>query len=194
MKKLIITLIILTLVGCSQPQAIEPVPIKQTVNPQVLNEIEIAEPSIPIYDIPMSAELQGYTYELCKYYALPYELVLAVIHTESRFDPNADSGSSKGLMQLNTNTYPALAKELGLEIDPMNSVDNVTAGIYYLAKLRDAWQGYSDEEVFSLMLISYNRGVQGCKDYVRKYGLDNIYVTKVYEYKIKLEQQNIYSQ
>lgn len=152
-------------------------------------------PPKKIYDIPMSGQLQHYTYDLCQSHNLSFELVLGVIHTESRFDPKADSGSSKGLMQLNINTYPALANELNLDhFDPINPVDNITAGVYYLAKLRDTWQGYSDEEVFSLMLISYNRGIQGCKKYVEKYGTENDYVTKVYEYKIMLEQQNIYSQ
>ena len=197
MKKLIITLIILTLVGCSQPQIIEPVPIEQTENLQVLNKIEIIEPSIPIYDIPMSKELQEYTYELCEYYCLPYELVLGVIHAESRFIETANSGSSKGIMQISRGTGNWVSEQVGIrDFDPYDPKQNIAVGVWYLDYLRSYWweQGCLDEDVFSLMLISYNRGIQGCKNYIEKYGLENDYVTKVYEYKIKLEQQNIYSQ
>jgi membrane-bound lytic murein transglycosylase MltF len=196
MKKLIITLIILTLTGCSQPQNIEPVPIEQPANLQVLNEIEIVEPDIPIYDIPMSKELQEYTFELCREYNLSYELVLAVMHTESRFDPNADSGNSKGICQISRGTGDWVSEQAGIrDFDPYNPKHNIAVGIWYLDYLRSYWweQGCLDQDVFSLMLISYNRGIQGCKNYVEKHGLNNDYVTKVYEYKTKLEQQNLCS-
>lgn len=150
----------------------------------------------PIYDIPMSAPLQNIVKNLCKEHSLSFELVLGVIYVESRFNIMADSGCSKGLMQLNVNTYPTLAKELGIEnFNPFYSVHNVTAGIYYLARLRDKWkaEGYTDEEVFSLVLLSYNMGEGGCRKYIKKHGLWSSYIDKVYNFKCKLEQQNICS-
>lgn len=147
--------------------------------------------SFPVYDIPMDYDLQKYTYNLCKEYDLSYELVLGVINTESSFNVRAVNKRSKGLMQLNSDTYPWIAKELGVgNFDPYNAKQNILAGVWYLNYLREYWQdkGYSDEYVFSLMLISYNRGIGGCHKYINKNGFNNIYVNKVYEYKVNLEQ------
>jgi len=193
-RKPIITLIILTLVGCSQPQEIEPVPIEQPVSLQVPNEIEIVEPTIPIYDIPMSKGLQEYTYELCQYYALPYELVLAVMHTESRFIETANSGSSKGIMQISRGTGNWVSEQVGIrDFDPYDPKQNIAVGVWYLDYLRSYWweQGCLDEDVFSLMLISYNMGPTACQNYVKKHGLESRYVDSVYKFKTKLEQGGI---
>lgn len=146
----------------------------------------------PVYDIPMDYELQKHTYQVCQKYNMSYELVLAVINKESSFRVNAVNKNSKGLMQLNSDTYPWIAKELGIDnFDPFNSKHNIRAGVWYLDYIRDYWlaEGYGDEDVFSLMLISYNRGINGCKQYISKYGLDNEYVNDIFDYKIYLEQK-----
>ena len=128
----------------------------------------------------------------CEKYGLSYTLVFGVCMAESSWDTRADSGSSVGVMQLHRGTYPTLAKDLQIEdFDPYDFEDNVQAGVYKLACLRDIWQerGYMDEEVVPLMLISYNRGVRGCERYVEKYGLQNDYAQRVLAYKYVYEQQ-----
>lgn len=167
---------------------------KQTANLRILNieQNPKIEPIIPIYDIPMSPELQEYTYELCEYYCLPYELVLGVIHTESRFIETANSGSSQGIMQISRGTGNWVSEQVGIrDFDPYDPKQNIAVGVWYLDYLRSYWreQGCLNQDVFSLMLISYNRGITGCKNYVEKYGIENGYVTKVFDYKIMLEQQ-----
>lgn len=128
----------------------------------------------------------------CQKYGLDYGLVYGVIQAESNFELKADSGSSKGVMQLNKNTYPHLAEDLGIsDFDVFDFEDNVQAGVYHLNNMRTYWQeeGYCDEEVFVLMLISYNRGIGGCKKYLDQKGIiDDSYVQKVWQYKTAWEQ------
>lgn len=141
-----------------------------------------------------AVEAEGYRMEVigleCEKYGLSQALVYGVIMAESGFDVNADSGSSKGVMQLNKNTYPELVKDLGMaSFDVFDYEDNVAVGVYYLAYLRDYWlgEGYLDEDVVHLMLISYNRGIAGCGGYVADHGLENGYVDRVLGYKWALE-------
>lgn len=193
MKAVIFILIILLTGGCAADNSVKEKTVVETTN--IAQEIVIQEKEeemkFPFYDIPMSYELQEYTFELCQEYDIAYELALGVIYVESRFKPDAKGASSIGLMQLNKNTYPWIAGELEINnFDPYNAKQNIHAGIYYLDYLRGYWidKGYTDESAFSLMLISYNMGVSNCSKYVSKHGLDYGYVDKVYEYKTHLEQ------
>ena len=194
MKKLIfpilLMLLMLLLSGCTEEK------LAQAQEAQTREVVEITAPVepekvYPIYDIAMSAELQKYTYDICEEYRLSYELVLGVIYTESRFIETANSASSQGLMQISRGTGGWVSEEVGIRaFDPFAPRQNIAVGVWYLNYLRDYWtsQGYSDEDTFNLMLISYNRGITGCREYVKKYGLDNEYVEKVYKFKTDLEQ------
>jgi len=65
------------------------------------------------------------------------ELILAVIHHESRFSPCAISSSgAQGLMQLK----PATAWEVGVK-DPFDPVDNIGGGTRYLGYLLRRYRG-----------------------------------------------------
>lgn len=70
-------------------------------------------------------------------------------------------------------------------------IDNIKADIENLVYFRDYWteQGFPDEIVFELMLLSKQRGIEGCKVFMEanhSYDLDP-YVQKVTEYKYYLE-------
>ncbi len=149
----------------------------------------MAEPVI--YDIPLSADQQQLVSETAERYELPYTLCLAVMATESSYDPLAKCGDSAGVMQLNRNTYPALADALEIQdFDVYDFEHNARAGIYKLSLERDYWcsQGYPDEDVFAAMLISYNRGRTGAWRYIEQHGLEADYVNKVAAYKGELER------
>ena len=85
-------------------------------------------------------------------------LVLAVIRTESTFQPDAVSPKGAiGLMQLLPSTAEALAAELGLEWEGEHQLLepdlNIELGTYYLRQLADHYRGDMD-----LALEAYNRG------------------------------------
>ena len=75
-------------------------------------------PAIPIYDIPLSAELQTYTYQRCEAMGLvapgvDYQTVLALMSKESGYTADAVSGTGDyGIMQINTVNHEWLREEL----------------------------------------------------------------------------------
>ncbi len=85
----------------------------------------------------------------CQKYSIDPALVMAVIHTESRFDPQAVSPKGAvGLMQIN----PITIRELGIN-DPFNPQHNIDGGVRYLKGLLDTFAG--DRK---LALAAYNAG------------------------------------
>lgn len=126
-------------------------------------------PEQHIYDIPLSPELQNSVRELADKYELSYELVLAVIMTESsgRADTVGDGGDSIGLMQIQSKWYGELIAETGLSVD--KPAENVELGILIL-------RGFMEENDGSLdkALKQYNSGNPDFPG--------NGYIEKVYEW------------
>jgi len=158
-------------------------------------EIIIEENIMPkIYDIPLEKSLQILLCKECEKYNLSYELCLAIINVETKFDPKEISkdGHDKGLFQLRDNTYPQILKELNLENQNiMNPVINIKCGVWQLNYLQDYWisQGFDDEQVFNLMLNSYHFGITKVKNKPNKFIKNTKYINAVYDYKYKLESE-----
>lgn len=176
------------LIGLALMLAMQPMQVAVDVMPQTV----CAMPDrAVVYDIPLTAEKQQFVQSLAARYDLSFELCLAVMAVESNFDCRASSGSSCGIMQLNSNTYPTLARDLGIEkFDPYDFYHNVQAGIYKLSLERAYWLGEDlmDEDAVQAMLISYNRGRSGAQRYIERHGLHAEYVDKVLSYKGELER------
>lgn len=90
-----------------------------------------------------------------KIYGVPYNLIKAVMRTESDFNPYAVSGKGAiGLMQL----MPETAKDLGVDIH--NPVYNVFGGALYLKRLMGRYNGD-----IKLTLAAYNAGAENVDKY-----------------------------
>ena len=161
-------------------------PVKTTI-PEITLEEE--EEIIPEYDIPLNKDIQKYLYNKCKEYNVPYDLAIAVIKTESNFNPNLvhkNSNGSKdyGLFQINSINHKWLSKELGISdfIDPYQNID---AGVYMLSQLL---KKYNNEHI---VLMSYNMGERATKNLVSR-GIDSSrYSRKVIAIKEELKNINI---
>lgn len=118
-------------------------------------EVRAAEPTY--YDIPLSKDLQLYTYNKCVEYGIPdhYELVLAMMWQESNYTANLISSTDDyGIMQINSCNHDWLVDLLG-PTDFLDASDNINAGVYVISKLLIE---YGDEHK---ALMAYNMGERG---------------------------------
>ena len=116
---------------------------------------------------PLSDEFQEYIYNLCDEYSISYALVISIIWRESMFDPDAQNGHCKGLMQINEPMHKDRMETLGIT-DLYNPYENVRVGIDYLSYL---FNKYQDSHV---VLMAYNGG----ESYAKRLTNENIYSTK----------------
>lgn len=118
-------------------------------------EVRAAEPAY--YDIPLSKELQLYTYTRCVDYGIAdhYELVLAMMWQESNFTPDTISKTNDyGIMQINVCNHEWLMDVLGTT-NFLDVSQNIDAGTYIISKLLIK---YEDEHK---ALMTYNMGERG---------------------------------
>ena len=118
-------------------------------------EVRAAEPTY--YDIPLSKDLQLYTYNKCVEYGVPehYELVLAIMWQESNYTADLISSTDDyGIMQINSCNHSWLVDLLG-PTDFLDASDNINAGVYVISKLLIK---YGDEHK---ALMAYNMGEHG---------------------------------
>ena len=118
-------------------------------------EVRAAEPTY--YDIPLSKDLQLYTYNKCVDYGIPdhYELVLAMMWQESNYTADLVSSTNDyGIMQINSCNHSWLVDLLG-PTDFLDASDNINAGVYVISKLLIK---YGDEHK---ALMAYNMGEHG---------------------------------
>lgn len=102
------------------------------------------------------AALEPIIQEAAALHGVDADLVKAVIQTESRFDPRAQSGvGAKGLMQL----MPRTAKAVGIE-DPFNPRQNIFGGVKYLSQMLERYNGNT-----ALALAAYNAGPGNVRRY-----------------------------
>ncbi len=120
-------------------------------------------------------------------YRIPVNLIRAVMHAESAFDPRAVSAvGASGLMQL----MPETAQEMYVK-DIFEPRDNIEGGVRYLRVLANEFDGDMVK-----MVAGYNAGPEAVKKYngeVPPYAETQAYVRKVlslyFQYKTQSEQQ-----
>lgn len=89
-----------------------------------------------------------------KKHGFDWRLIAAQIYQESHLNPSAKSqAGARGLMQL----LPSTARSLDVN-DVHNPVENIYAGVQYLKKLYDRYDGAGDSDRLMLALAAYNVG------------------------------------
>ena len=125
-------------------------------------------------EIPLSDELQEFTYETAAEYGVNYDLMLAIMQTESQFtNVISDNGEDIGLCQINTINAEWLYQEHGIN-NLLDEKQNIKACAIILNKL----QGQFDTE--SHVVMAYNLGASKAEKYISS-GKITKYTEKVYE-------------
>ena len=115
-----------------------------------------------------------YTHALCQEYDVDYNLVKAIISTESSWNHKAVSKSdARGLMQIKPQT--AFAEFKTPSGDLYDPYVNVTLGVMYLSKLTHKYSMNTLEKV----LTAYSHGPTATKGYSGRYVENNFYVSAV---------------
>lgn len=108
------------------------------------------------FNIPLSYSLQDYLYEVCADEEVPITLILAMIETESSFNPEIISSTDDyGLMQLNKINHEWLNEEFRAA-DMLNPYQNVFCGTKVIASYVRKYDGD-----FNKALMAYNMGDYG---------------------------------
>ena len=163
-------------------QTAEFISVQQNAINERIKALEISEGNYttttdkPLYlrDIPLSDELQQYTYETATEYGVNYDLMLAIMQTESQFtNVISDNGEDIGLCQINTINAEWLYTEHGI-YNLMDERQNIEACAIILDKL----SGQFDDETHVVM--AYNLGASKAEKYISS-GKITEYTEKVYE-------------
>ncbi len=134
-------------------------------------------------DLPV--ELQEFTYYLCEAYYLDFEFVMAVMYTESKFEPDIVSGTNdSGLMQINKCNHEELSAALGIT-DFTEPYQNIRGGLYILRRLFEKYDSPAR------VCMAYNMGEYGASVLWDKGVYETSYsikvLTKAAEYKAASE-------
>lgn len=128
--------------------------------PQIDLRIPSAEGFVYSESIPMSWDLQKYTYDICVKKGLEYELVLALMWRESRFQTdavgvNTNGTKDSGIMQINDVNKQWLLDQHGID-NLMDPIQNIYAGTTMLS-------GFTSKYGVHDGLMAYQYGESGMK-------------------------------
>ena len=133
------------------------------------------------YQVPMDADLQLYTAEMCDLYDVPLELAYAVMQVESGYTASAKSPTGDyGLMQINGINAGWLKEELGVT-DLLDAQQNIQAGCYMLGKYLRKYDGN-----VNCALMTYNLGEAGARKAWSAGTYSTVYTDKVWNAMIGL--------
>ncbi|NCC67562.1 MAG: hypothetical protein EOM14_05120 [Clostridia bacterium] len=139
--------------------------------------------TVRIYGIPLTEELQTFTFYLCEDYGADYEMALALMDRESNYTASAISKTNDyGIMQINKINHKWLTEELGIT-DFLDPEQNIRCGVYMLAELA---KKYDDPH---RVLMAYNMGEKGAREYTAKGNTSSAYSRFIMEQRDKLLQE-----
>ncbi len=173
---------------------VEEVKTEDTFEDEVENVVEEeCKYEEPIYcknfyyipDIPLSEDLQRFTYEMCEEFEIDYSLVLAIMYHESKFDPYAISYCSNGtydsgIMQINSCNLEQLEDQFGIT-DLQNPYENIKAGVSIIS-------GHVKRFGENDGLMAYNMGIGGYKNAVNSGIYSTSYSREILQKKMEYEE------
>ena len=138
----------------------------------------------PLYDVPLSNEVQRYIFNVSDYYGIEPSLIVAIIEKESSYNEAAigDGGESYGLMQVQGRVWSVRMDELGVT-DLLNPYENIAIGVDILAAHLE--QGLGVEWA----LMAYNGGVSYANKMTAE-GKVSKYAQSVLEIKERIKNEN----
>lgn len=148
--------------------------------------------------VKLDEQLQDFIYEHTTQNDIDYEMFMALIKTESNFDPklvyhNTNGTTDHGLVQMNSVNIERLSAKLDLDkVDVYNPYHSVLLGIEELKESREYWEDtYSGEKLDQVMFMSFNMGNYGMKKFIRKYGFTDSRYMKKLKQNLKLMQAQV---
>ena len=110
-------------------------------------------PAIPLYDVPLDAELQLHIIHTAEEKQIDPAIILAMAYKESTYNEKCigDGGNSYGLLQVQPKWHYGRMQKLGCT-DLLDPYQNVTVAVDYLCELLNR-HGSMDKA-----LTAYNRG------------------------------------
>lgn len=153
-------------------EALHPVEVQEETQSQDAEPVAVTEQA-PLYDVPLSDDLQLYISRLCDQYGVDMSLVLAIIGQESNYNAGVlgDGGNSIGLMQIQPQHHQKRMDKLGVT-DLTDPYQNVTVGIDLLAELM------SENKGTEWVVTAYNAGAE-IADYNKAIGARTEYAESV---------------
>jgi soluble lytic murein transglycosylase-like protein len=149
-----------------------PIVIEAEAAPQATEQIDV-DPTRD--DIPLDKDAQVLLYEACGETGVPFELALAVIWKETRFQNiSGDGGNSVGYMQVQERFHWDRMERLGVT-DLADPYGNFLVGCDYLAEMLDKERGVE------WALMAYNGGPSYANN-MAKAGKVSQYATDVLNY------------
>lgn len=134
------------------------------------------------FDVPLSHSLQDFIYEICADEEVPITLILAMIETESNFNPEIISSTNDyGLLQINKVNHEWLRKSYRIA-DMLNPYQNVFCGIKIIGTYVKKYNGDINKA-----LMAYNMGDYGAKKAWQNGIISTKYSLKIMELKDKYE-------
>lgn len=160
---------------CEEQLKEEPVLLGEYSETPIIKDVDIEwnRGDFQQIDCDLDPELQEFAFNMCKVYDLDYSFIMAIMDTESGYNPKLISPTHDyGLMQINSCNHDYLRRELGIT-DFLDGKQNIIAGCFVVRSL------FNEYETPEKVLMAYNMGEGGARSLWSSGIYSTSYVRKV---------------